>query len=674
MNENWSNFKDTLFVNMKKSIPTRKLKNKQEIPWLKKETKRMLRKKRRLYKRARRSNDSEDYTEFKNFRIKARNKLHSDYHKYLNNLLDPEQDSTSKNFWKYIKARKQDSVSIGTLKSDGSIAETAENKANMLNKQFISVFTKEDLSNIPDKGQSPYVPMNEIIINENGVRKCIERLNEKKACGPDKIPIKVLKQCGNELAPILTCIFKQSLSTGEVPLDWKHANVVPIFKKGNRCKPENYRPVSLTVVISKMLEHIIVSQIMNHLDSQNILHENQHGFRAKRSCESQLLMTTDDISKSLNSGKQVDMAILDFSKAFDKVSYERLSRKLKYYGLDEKTRTWINSFLTDRKQQVVVDNATSDIASVTSGVPQGTVLGPTLFLIYINDIADNITSNIRLFADDCVLYRTINSTADNLALQQDLDKLELWSNTWQMDFNVKKCAIMQFTTPSTPKQKFDYKMKGEILEIVSHHPYLGVEFSDNLKFNDHIDNITKNSSSTLGFLKRNLKYCPPKVKEKAYSSLVRPKLEYASPIWNPTQKTQIKQIEQVQRNAARWVMNQPYNPHNPSSVTDMIAKLNWPSLQQRRVWADVTLMYKVVNCLIAVPVIYHPVAATVRSTRRSHSMKFIPIQARINAYHHSFFPRTVTTWNMIPESCIASASLDAFKSSIQLVSLVPSYK
>ena len=130
-------------------------------------------------------------------------------------------------------------------------------------------------------------------------------------------------------------------------------------------------------------------------------------------------MTIDDISKSLNSGKQVDMAILDFSKAFDKVSYERLSRKLKYYGLDEKTRTWINSFLTDRKQQVVVDNATSDVASVTSGVPQGTVLGPTLFLIYINDIAENITSNIRLFADDCVLYRTINSTADN----------RIWINT-----------------------------------------------------------------------------------------------------------------------------------------------------------------------------------------------------------------------------------------------------
>ena len=239
-----------------------------------------------------------------------------------------------------------------------------------------------------------------------------------------------------------------------------------------------------------MLEHIIVSQIMDHLDSQNILHENQHGFCAKRTCESQLLMTTDDISKSMNSGNQVDRAMLDFSKAFNKDSHERLSQKLKYNGIYGNTRTWISSFLTDRKQQVVVDNATSDIASVTSGVPQGTALGQTLFLIYINDIANNITSNIRLFADDCVLYRTINSTSDNITLQEDLNKLVHWSNIWQMDFNVKKCATMHFSS-SNQKQKYEYKMKGEILETVSQHPYLGVELSDNLKFNDHIDNIIK---------------------------------------------------------------------------------------------------------------------------------------------------------------------------------------
>ena len=161
--------------------------------------------------------------------------------------------------------------------------------------------------------------------------------------------------------------------------------------------------------------------------------------------------------------------------------------------------------MTDRKQQVVVDNATSDIAPVTSGVPQGTVLGPTLFLLYINDIADSITSTIRLFADDCVLYRVVGSATDQLALQEDLRKLELWGDLWQMDFNVKKCAIMQFSLSSTKKKNFNYKMKGDSLEIVKNHPYLGIEFSDNLKFNSHIDTISKKASSVLGFLKRNLR-------------------------------------------------------------------------------------------------------------------------------------------------------------------------
>ena len=183
----------------------------------------------------------------------------------------------------------------------------------------------------------------------------------------------------------------------------------------------------------------------------------------------------------------MDMAILDFSKAFHKVSHRRLSHKLEYYGIIGNTQNWINSFLKDRKQQVEVNNATSDIAPVTSGVPQGTVLGPTLFLIYINDIADDITSTIRLFADDCVLYQTIHNTSDQLALQDDLRKLELWGDIWQMDFNVKKCAIMQFASTGQTKSKYDYKVKGDTLEIVNHHPYLGVELSDTLKFNHHID-------------------------------------------------------------------------------------------------------------------------------------------------------------------------------------------
>ena len=237
------------------------------------------------------------------------------------------------------------------------------------------------------------------------------------------------------------------------------------------------------------------------------------------------------------------------------------------------TLYWVMNFFHGRNQRVVIDGETSSPAEVTSGVPQGTVLGPTLFLIYINDIAENINSNIRRFADDCVVYQQIDSPQDHAILQEDLNNLFDRSNTWQMKFNVDKCVVMNIGNLKI-KSKHEYKMNNQILDTVKHHPYLGVELTDNMKYNNHINTITSKASRVLGFVTRNLKHCPRTVKERAYQTLVRPKLEYSSPIWNPQQKTQIKQIEQVQRNVARFVLNKPYNYQSPSSVTTMLQQLN----------------------------------------------------------------------------------------------------
>lgn len=215
-----------------------------------------------------------------------RNELHTAHYQYVNNLLDPESDKTSKSFWKYVKSRKQDSVGIGTLKADEQIAETARDKAKIPNNQFCSVFTKENLENQPVKGPSSFPTMPNINVTLNGVIKCIQRLNPQKVSGPDKIPIIVLKETVNEISPVLKNIFQHSLDTADIPSDWKNANIVPIFKKGDRTKPANYHPVSLTAVVSKMIEHIVVSQVMDHLDGNNIITEYQYGFRSKRSCES----------------------------------------------------------------------------------------------------------------------------------------------------------------------------------------------------------------------------------------------------------------------------------------------------------------------------------------------------------------------------------------------------
>ena len=197
-------------------------------------------------------------------------------------------------------------------------------------------------------------------------------------------------------------------------------NVSAIYKKGEKFKASNYRPVSLICISCKMFEHIIVSNIMRHLDTNNILTDCQHGFRPRRSCETQLITLVDELVKSLNKGKQHDLAILDFSKAFDRVPHERLLRKLDHHGIRGKTLDWIRAFLTDRTQKVAVEGVASEPIHVKSGVPQGSVLGPILFLVFINDLPASIRSSSRLFADDCVVYREIRSDNDCQILQDDL--------------------------------------------------------------------------------------------------------------------------------------------------------------------------------------------------------------------------------------------------------------
>ena len=258
------------------------------------------------------------------------------------------------------------------------------------------------------------------------------------------------------------------------------------------------------------------------------------------------------------------------------------------------------------------------------------------------------------------MYCQIDSTQDHVILQEDLNNLFDWSNTWQMKFNVDKCVIMNIGNLKI-KANHEYKMNNQILETVKHHPYLGVELTDNMKYNNHTNTITSKASRVLGFVKHNLKHCPRTVKERAYQTLVRPKLEYSSPIWNPQQKTQIKQLEQVQRNAARFVLNKPYNYQSPSSVTTMLQQLNWPTLEDRRKAADQILMFKVINNLVAVPQSYLPQ----RSPRYVDSVRFITYHCRLNIYQHSFFPRTVTYWNQLPVSITNLQCLDSFKLAVQ---------
>jgi len=289
--------------------------------------------------------------------------------------------------------------------------------------------------------------------------------------------------------------------------------------------------------------------------------------------------------------------VMDFSKAFDKVSHQKLAWKLHRYGICGKTNAWISAFLHNRSQKVVIDGESSSTAAVDSGVPQGSVLGPSLFLFYINDIPTGISSTVRLFADDTIIYIALKPPSNNSILQDDLNKLSVWEKEWKMEFHPDKCQIIPITRNKKPVHN-KYTLNGHVLQTTQNAKYLGLTVTPNLSWNTHIDNITCKANKTLGFVRRNIKVSSPKIKSLAYFSLVRPLLEYSSPVWDPYTQIKIDQIEMVQRRAARYVTNRY---HNTSSVTNMLDHLGWRSLALRRTDARLCLMYKIVHGLVVIP-------------------------------------------------------------------------
>ena len=336
-----------------------------------------------------------------------------------------------------MKCKKQDNIGVSPLKQKGNLISDSKSKADILVEQFQSVFTKVTDSVIPNVLNRTIPKMDDIVIDNKGVEKLLSNLKTSKAVGPDCIPNLVLKTCAVELSAGLSTIFQCSIDTGTLPSDWRDANISPVFKKGDRHLAENYRPVSLTSISCKLLEHILCSRILRHFEHYNVLTKLNHGFRSGFSTETQLLVTLQDLLKSFDKKIQMDVVILNFSKAFDTVPHDKLLYKMERYGIQGSTLKWLSSFLKDRTMKVVVEGEESKSVKVESGVPQGTVLGPLMFLCHINDLPDSVQSQVRLFADDCLLYRPIKSSKDHELFQNDLRELEKWASRWGMRFNAK---------------------------------------------------------------------------------------------------------------------------------------------------------------------------------------------------------------------------------------------
>ena len=318
---------------------------------------------------------------------------------------------------------------------------------------------------------------------------------------------------------------------------------------------------------------------------------------------------------------------------------------------------WTKAFLTGRSQKVSVNGVHSSPIHVTSGVPQGSVLGQTLFLLYINDINNQVNSTVRLFADDSLLYRPIWSLKDHEILQKDLETLSAWANKWQMSFNVSKCKVLSLTKKKLPS-RFTYIMDGEPLELVSSHPFLGVTLASNLRWSEHCRNISNSATRVLNTVRRTLHPCTLGWREeKAYKALVRPKLEYSAPAWNPYTKQDVSRIEQVQRNAARFVTGD----YASQSVSKIVHSLGWKSLEHRRRLASIVFFHKIFHSHLKIN-LPHPMSVTSRNS--SH---LIQPSTRTDAFKYSFYPRSIRLLNMLPSELRLLKDPDKFQANCHVV-------
>ena len=474
--ELWYDFTSTLNQLCKESIPSKLIRGKPSLPWITQEIKGLIRKRDSLYSQFKKSNEEDIKHQFKALRQKIKKKIKISYERYLNDLLGLSESNKTcdkKKLFSFLKSSRQDQEGIPHLKDNDILLTETPAKANLCNQQFQSVFTKKSplslsrlaqmkVQGLVDEGSippesipDPYLNstpvMPDIDISISGLLKLLKNLKPGKAAGPDQLKPLLLKKLRDEIAPVIKVIFDKSLQTGTLPTEWLTANVMPVFKKGDKSLAANYRPISLTCILCKVLEHILASNIVKHLDAQEIMYDMQHGFREKRSCETQLVMMIEDLARNVSAGNQTDVILPDFSKAFDKVSHSKLLWKMHQYGIRGKVLSWIQAFLGNRSQQVVIDGEESDSIPVNSGVPQGSVLGPILFLAYINDLPGGISSQVRLFADDTALYLTIKGEEDSSALQKDLDTLSVWESKWDMQFNPSKCQVVQVTGSKSKK-------------------------------------------------------------------------------------------------------------------------------------------------------------------------------------------------------------------------------
>jgi hypothetical protein len=618
--------------------------------------------KNKLWRKYLQSKDDQVYKQYKKQRNRVRAITRQEE-------MDEQKDiaykskSNPKAFWSYVNQRTKNKQFIPDLVSvdkDGTQTHVTDEseKAELLSNYFSKVFNYET---VKPGGVLPTISSEQCMINVSfdveTVQRKLSLLNVNKSPGPDNIHPRVLKEAASVLAFPLCQIFRCSLETGQLPLDWRSGNISAIYKKGKKCLPCNYRPISLTSILCKILESLIRTHLIKFFMDNDLFSNKQFGFLSKRSTVSQLLQILDTWTEQLEKGGQIDIIYTDLEKAFDKVPHYLLLKKLKNFSIDENIMRWITSFLTDRRQRVGVHGSFSQWKPVVSGIPQGSILGPFLFLVYINDIVNtcNTESNMYLYADDTKLSRYIGESQDSLILQKDLDNLNNWIKTWLLKLNIDKCKIMSIGRRVVENK---YTIDGIQLERVSNIPDLGVTFDTGLKFHVHVSTIVGRAYGVLGLINRHFRHMTTETFVLLYKSMVRSKLEYAHSVWNPYMKGDIEKLERVQMRATKMIRGLKH-----LSYIDRLKALNLPTLRYRRQRGDMIEVYKIINGYYDNFRPFSPVEPSRYSTR-GNSKRLLFKRCRYDLRKYNFTNRVVGIWNSLPETVVKSRTVNAFKAGL----------
>ena len=583
--------------------------------------------------------------------------------KRLEEQICSQAKRSPKRFWKHVRSSIKTKSGISPLllnpKDKSSLRFTNEERADILQDQFCSVFTKEPSGTLPEFELRTNLNI-KFNLTISMVKKELKSLNPNKSLGPDEIHPVMLKRLADHIAIPLHTIMTKSLEESTLPDEWKIAHVSPVYKKGKKNLAENYRPVSLTSIACRLMEKILKDQIMQHLMNEKLLSKHQHGFMGKRSTVTQLLCYLDKCADSISDSKVVDVIYFDFAKAFDTVPHRRLLKKLNAYGIKGKELDWIKSFLSDRHQSVKVNGKLSKKCKVLSGVPQGSVLGPLLFVIYINDLPEVTNSKMYLFADDTKLVEEINNVDDAIRLQQDIDAMEKWSNDWLLRFHPDKCHVLTIGKFWNIKHSHPYAIGGSVLEHVDQEKDLGVIIDGELTFDEHIFSKIKKANSIVGLISRSFDFLSPEMFRTLFMAFVRPHLEYAQAVWSPRLIKHIDAIENVQRRATRLVSG-----YKNYSYEDRLRSINLPSLKIRRKIGDMVEVYKHLHVYDKSSASQKFVLRTRPHRQHNHELQKNFANDGVRGYQtNSLYYRSVDPWNNLPDYVVDAPSVTKFKEAL----------